>query len=58
MPGECLVYASMRLGVPFLALRQLGAVRDQHRRLSLPYVEWRTGQSGAPLDSHCSMSGV
>jgi hypothetical protein len=48
----------MRLGVPFIASRQLGAVGDQHGRLSLPSVEWRTGQSGAPPDSHCSMSGA
>jgi hypothetical protein len=58
MLGECLVFCSMRLGVPFIALRQLGAVGDQHGRLSLPSVEWRTGQSGAPPDSHCSMSGA
>jgi hypothetical protein len=50
--------SSMRLGVPFIALRQLGAVEDQHGRLSLPYVEWCTGQSGAPPDSYCSMSGA
>jgi hypothetical protein len=56
--GECLVYYSMRLGVPFIAPRQLGAIGDQHGRLSLPSVEWRTGQSGASLDSHCSMSGA
>jgi hypothetical protein len=24
----------------------------------LPSVGWRTGQSGAPPDSHCSMSGA
>jgi hypothetical protein len=48
----------MRLGVPFIAPRQLGAVEDQHGRLSLPYVEWRTGQSGAPPDSYCSLSGA
>jgi hypothetical protein len=35
--------SSMRLGVPFIAPRQLGAVEDQHGRLSLPSVEWRTG---------------
>jgi hypothetical protein len=58
MLGECLVYCSMRLGVPFIAPRQLGAVGDQHGRLSLPSVEWHTGQSGAPPDSHCSMSGA
>jgi hypothetical protein len=44
----------MRLGVPFIAPRQLGAVEDQHGRLSLPSVEWRTGQSGAPPDRSCS----
>jgi hypothetical protein len=49
---------SMRLGVPFIAPRQLGAVGDQHGRLSLPSFEWRTGQSGAPPDSHCSISGA
>jgi hypothetical protein len=38
----------MRLGVPFIAPRQLGAVEDQHARLSLPSVEWCTGQSGVP----------
>jgi hypothetical protein len=37
--------SSMRLGVPFIAPRQLGAVEDQQGRLSLPSVEWRTGQS-------------
>jgi hypothetical protein len=49
--------SSMRLEVPFIAPRQLGAVEDQHGRLSLPSVEWRTGQSGAPPDSYCSLSG-
>jgi hypothetical protein len=44
----------MRLGVPFIAPRQLGAVGGQQGRLSLPSVGWRTGQSGAPPDSHCS----
>jgi hypothetical protein len=55
---ESLVFCSMRLGVPFIAPRQLGAVGDQHGRLSLPSIEWHTGQSGAPPDSHCSMSGA
>jgi hypothetical protein len=50
--------SSMRLGVPFIAQRQLGAVEDQQGRLSLPSVEWRTGQSGAPPDSHCRRSGA
>jgi hypothetical protein len=56
MLSECLGVFSMRLGVPFIAPRQLGAVEDQQGRLSLPSVEGRTGQSGAPLDSHCSLS--
>jgi hypothetical protein len=54
---ESLVYCSMRLGVPFIAPRQLGAVGDQHGRLFLPSAEWRTGQSGVPLDRSCSLSG-
>jgi hypothetical protein len=58
MLSECLNISSMRLGVPFIAPMQLGAVGDQHGRLSLPSVEWRTGQSGAPPDSYCSMSSV
>jgi hypothetical protein len=40
----------MRLGVPFIAPRQLGAVGDQLGRQILPSVEWCTGQSGAPSD--------
>jgi hypothetical protein len=44
----------MRLGVPFIAPRQLGAVGDQFGRPFLPFVEWCTGQSGAPPDNHCS----
>jgi hypothetical protein len=51
-------YSSMRLGVPFLAPRQLGAVGGQQGRPSLPSVGWRTGQSGAPPDSHCRRSGA
>jgi hypothetical protein len=56
MLSECLGSSSMRLGVPFIAPRQLGAVEDQQARLSLPSVEWRTGQSGAPPDNYCSLS--
>jgi hypothetical protein len=56
--SECLGHSSMRLGVPFIAPRQLGAVGDQQGRQFLPSVGWRTGQSGAPPDSHCSMSGA
>jgi hypothetical protein len=43
---------------PFYSPRQLGVVEDQQGRLSLPSVEWRTGQSGAPSDSHCRRSGA
>jgi hypothetical protein len=43
----------MRLGVPFIAPRQLGAVGVILGRQILPSVGWRTGQSGAPADSHC-----
>jgi hypothetical protein len=50
----CLGDSSMRLGVPFIAPRQLGAVGGQQGRLSMPSVGWRTGQSGAPPDNHCS----
>jgi hypothetical protein len=54
MLSECLVDSSMRLGVPFITPRQLGAVEDNLGRLILPSVMWCTGQSGAPPDSHCS----
>jgi hypothetical protein len=59
---ECLecawVDSSMRLGVPLIAPRQLGAVGDNLGRLILPSVGWRTGQSGAPPYSHCRRSGA
>jgi hypothetical protein len=51
MLRECLVYSSMRLGVPFIAPRQLGAVESIPGRQFLPSIAWRTGQSGAPLDT-------
>jgi hypothetical protein len=54
----CFCDSSMRLGVPFIAPRQLGAIGGQQGRLSLPSVGWCTGQSGAPPNSHCSMSGA
>jgi hypothetical protein len=47
----CLCFSSMRLGVPFIAPRQLGAVEGILGRQFLPSVGWRTGQSGAPPDS-------
>jgi hypothetical protein len=55
---DCLVNAwgssSMRLGVSFIAPRQLGAVGGQQGRQFLPSVGWHTGHSGAPSDNHCS----
>jgi hypothetical protein len=51
---QCLDDSSMRLGVSFIAPRQLGDIGGQQGRLSLPSVWWRTGQSGTPPDSHCS----
>jgi hypothetical protein len=51
MLRECLVYSSMRLGVSFIAPRQLGAVESIPGRRFLPSVSWRTGQSGAPPDT-------
>jgi hypothetical protein len=45
------VYSSMRLGVPFIAPRQLGAVESIPGRQFLPFVAWRTVQSGAPPDT-------
>jgi hypothetical protein len=56
--SECLGDSSMCLGVPFIAPRQLGAVGDNLGRLILPFIGWRTGQSGAPPDSHCRRSGM
>jgi hypothetical protein len=41
----------MRLGVPFIAPRQLGAVESNMGRQFLPSVAWRTGQFGAPPDT-------
>jgi hypothetical protein len=50
----CLGVSSMRLGVPFIAPRQLGAIGGKQGRQFLPSVGWRTEQSGAPPDRHCS----
>jgi hypothetical protein len=41
---ESFVLSSMRLGVPFIVPRQLGAVGDNLGRQFLPSVEWCTGQ--------------
>jgi hypothetical protein len=43
--SECLGDFSMRLGVPFIAPRQLEAVGGQLGRPNLPSVGWCTGQS-------------
>jgi hypothetical protein len=51
MLREYLVCSSMRLGVPFIAPRQLGAVECIPRRQFLPSVAWRTKQSGALPDT-------
>jgi hypothetical protein len=48
----------MRLRVPFIAPMQLGAVGGILGRQFLPSVGWRTGQSGAPPDIPCSLSGA
>jgi hypothetical protein len=58
MLSECLDVSSMRLGDPFIAPRKLGTVGDKLGRPSLPSVEWRTGQSGTPPDSYCSLFGA
>jgi hypothetical protein len=58
MIKECLYISSMRLGVPFIAPRQLGAVGGIPGRQFLPSVGWRMGQSGAPPDIPCSLSGA
>jgi hypothetical protein len=47
----CLVFFFMRLGVPFIAPKQLGAIESNLGRQFLPSVAWRTGQSGAPPDT-------
>jgi hypothetical protein len=54
----CFVFSSMRLGVPFIAPRQLGAVESNPGRQFLPSIGWCTGQSGVPLDRHCLVSGA
>jgi hypothetical protein len=51
MLRECLVSSSMRLGVPFIAPRQLGAIESIPGRQFLPSVAWRTGQ-------HRTLSGA
>jgi hypothetical protein len=51
MFNVCLVLCSMRLGVPFIAPRELGAIGAPFGRLWFPSVRRRSGQSGAPTDN-------
>jgi hypothetical protein len=51
--NECLGISSMRLGVPFIAPRQLGAVGGQLGRPNLPSVGWCIGQ---PVAGRCAIS--
>jgi hypothetical protein len=55
MFSECLVFCSMRLRVPFITPRHLGAVGDQLGRQILHSIEWCTGHeqflSGARFPS-------
>jgi hypothetical protein len=55
MLRECLVFCSMRQGVPFIAPRQLGVVGDQFGRHFFPSVEWCTGQ---PVHHQTTTVGV
>jgi hypothetical protein len=58
---ECLVWCSMRLGIPFIAPRQLGVVGDPIGRQFLPSIGWCTGHeqflSGAWSPSFFGESG-
>jgi hypothetical protein len=47
-----------RLGVPFIDPRGLGAVGNPFGKQYLLSIGWRTGQSGAPPDRSCSLSGA
>jgi hypothetical protein len=53
-----LCYCWRRLGVPFIDPRGLGPVGIHFGRQYLLSVGWCTGQSGAPPDRSCSMSGA
>ena len=55
MIKECLVYSFMRLGVPFIAPRQLGVVESNPGRQFLPSVDWCTGH--CPVH-HRTLSGA
>jgi hypothetical protein len=49
----CLVFSSMRLEVPFIAPKQLGAVESNPGRQFLPSVGWRTGHRTSTV--HCPL---
>jgi hypothetical protein len=51
----CLVFSFMRLGVPFIVPRQLGAVESNPGRQILPSVDWCTGH--CPVH-HRTLSGA
>jgi hypothetical protein len=57
MIKECLVFSFMRLGVPFIAPRQLGAIESNPGRQFLPSVDWCNGQSGAPPNTFRCTTG-
>jgi hypothetical protein len=53
----CLVFSFMRLGVPFIVPRQLGAVESNPGRQFLPSVDWRTAAPDSPVH-HKTLSGA
>jgi hypothetical protein len=53
---ECLVYCSMHLGGPCIALRDLGAFGAPFGRVWLPSVRGCTGLSGAHRTLHSAMT--
>jgi hypothetical protein len=56
--GALFFFCLRCLGVPFIVPRGLGAVGIPFGKLSLPFVRWRTEQSGAPPDMNSSLSGA
>jgi hypothetical protein len=54
MLSECLGSSSMCLGGPFYSPKAARSRWRPTRKAILPSVGWRTGQSGAPPDNHCS----
>jgi hypothetical protein len=54
MFSECLCHSSMRLGVPFITPRMLGAVEDNLGRINLRSLVGCPGPPGPPPDNHYS----